>query len=667
MSTTYFHFKLGPIQSFIAQARRTRDFWAGSFILSWLSAIAMRAVLSQDSDNNEIVFPRPDPNVLKALENDPNQGLRYQGPVQARTPTRFKARVTPSFDPQAVESAVRHAWQMLAKEVWNRDLDGKADALTKTIWQRQIDHCWQITWIMTDKDHEAPQSLLDRRGRWYSHYPPEEGGVKCSIMSGCQELSGIPTPDANALENFWVPLREAFPSDLQERETLSALALIKRRFPRHFQSISSGWKIPTSTPSVAYLAATPWLERVLDTQPDEELNRFYRQARHLLGRHDAWSVLPNRIENRISRKKIGKKRSGIRKKFAALNGEIFFRNTLFNSAEYEQADSDASIRKKLDKMLITFAKKAEFSPSPFYALLLMDGDGLGDQVGDPGRQQIISAALDAFTQVVPGVVEEDHNGFLVYAGGDDVMALLPLEHALPCAANLRQRYQQAFDAQKAQHAETAEFLTTISAAVQFAHYRIPLTRIIREAHKPLLDDIAKDDTGRDALAVRVNRPGGTAIEWAIPWTCALDDEGHLKLEQLVEWLKNEDADASFSSRFIYQLGDLFQRLSPQAAQQTAGYEGILADSVEEDQTRLAQLITGEYVSSRAEPSNSEIPVNAEPLLALLADQSLPWRRKVSKDAAGHATVTLSVDRENPLSIHAALLARFLVKRGIGDD
>ena len=31
------HVKLGPVQGFIRQARRTRDLWAGSFLLSWLS------------------------------------------------------------------------------------------------------------------------------------------------------------------------------------------------------------------------------------------------------------------------------------------------------------------------------------------------------------------------------------------------------------------------------------------------------------------------------------------------------------------------------------------------------------------------------------------------------------------------------------------------------
>ena len=43
----YFHFTLGPVQGFVAQARRTRDFWAGSFLLSWLSGVAMAAVRRQ--------------------------------------------------------------------------------------------------------------------------------------------------------------------------------------------------------------------------------------------------------------------------------------------------------------------------------------------------------------------------------------------------------------------------------------------------------------------------------------------------------------------------------------------------------------------------------------------------------------------------------------------
>ena len=49
------HFTLGPVQGFIGDARRTRDFWAGSFLLSWLSGHAMAAL---DATGKRIVFPQ---------------------------------------------------------------------------------------------------------------------------------------------------------------------------------------------------------------------------------------------------------------------------------------------------------------------------------------------------------------------------------------------------------------------------------------------------------------------------------------------------------------------------------------------------------------------------------------------------------------------------------
>ena len=81
------------------------------------------------------------------------------------------------------------------------------------------------------------------------------------------------------------------------------------------------------------------------------------------------------------------------------------------------------------------------TPSPFYAILLMDGDSLGELLRKSGSA--VSDALDRFTRQVPDIVDR-HNGFLIYAGGDDVLALLPLEDALACAAAVRQCYLDAF-------------------------------------------------------------------------------------------------------------------------------------------------------------------------------------------------------------------------------
>jgi CRISPR-associated protein Cmr2 len=54
MNTRILHFTLGPIQDFIFQARRTRDLWGGSFLLSWLSGIAMKQVIEA---GGQIIFP----------------------------------------------------------------------------------------------------------------------------------------------------------------------------------------------------------------------------------------------------------------------------------------------------------------------------------------------------------------------------------------------------------------------------------------------------------------------------------------------------------------------------------------------------------------------------------------------------------------------------------
>src|SRR6266540_2914839 len=100
MAKQYFHFTIGPVQGFVAQARRTRDFWAGSFILSWLSAIAMLAVKKQ---SGEILFPLPDVSYLAWVEGN-GTGVK---PRQGSIPNRFKAVVGTGFDPMSVVDAVQ--------------------------------------------------------------------------------------------------------------------------------------------------------------------------------------------------------------------------------------------------------------------------------------------------------------------------------------------------------------------------------------------------------------------------------------------------------------------------------------------------------------------------------------------------------------------------------
>nr|WP_069470919.1 type III-B CRISPR-associated protein Cas10/Cmr2 [Candidatus Marithrix sp. Canyon 246] len=73
------------MQGFVAQARRTRDFWAGSFLLPWLAGIAMNSVKNQ---NGEIIFPLPDEDYLKWIKGKGEKSPPHQGNI----PNRFKGK-----------------------------------------------------------------------------------------------------------------------------------------------------------------------------------------------------------------------------------------------------------------------------------------------------------------------------------------------------------------------------------------------------------------------------------------------------------------------------------------------------------------------------------------------------------------------------------------------
>jgi CRISPR-associated protein Cmr2 len=145
----------------------------------------------------------------------------------------------------------------------------------------------------------------------------------------------------------------------------------------------------------------------------------------------------------------------------------------------------------------------------------MDGDSMGALVGTHGSAAVTSA-LTQFATHVPDVVAT-HDGVCVYAGGDDLLALLPLDRALDAASAAHRLYAESFG---------AGIPATVSAAIVFAHYRCAFSRVLAAAHE-LLDDVAKDETGRDSLAIRVLKPGGVACQWSTPFAHLMKNTPHI--------------------------------------------------------------------------------------------------------------------------------------------
>lgn len=563
MNQNHFHFTLGPVQAFVAQARRTRDFWAGSFLLSWLSSVAIKSVEAQQG---EIAFPKPQPEYMAWLVGEGNG----EAPKQGTIPNRFKAlsaRVEHHFDPMIVCSSVQQAWQGLAERVWQGDfapleaqLGEERLAATRAIWDRQVQGFWELNWVLSQD--ATVSNLLDRRKNWRSHLPPAEPGVKCMLMEGWQELSGLATPNRQGLTLFWETVRHGPAAelmvDIREGEALCALAYIKRRFARYFAELQlqmpgewtlHGWPLPSSVPSLAHIAASRWLEKMVkraNSSGHRDLLTSFLQdlaSARLDIANERESALPG-IRNKASEAGLDD--------VATLDGTLWFATQLV-----QERDESLRLRQRhqADKALqsLNHLQKCPSigTPHPFYAVLLMDGDSLGSQMSDPAKQAGISAALNRFTELAPHIVER-HNGFLVYAGGDDVLALLGVSDAMACAADLRQCYADCFALQNRQR--QSHIVSTLSGAINIGHIKWPLRALLFDAHH-LLDDIAKETTGRDALAIRVWKHDKPHLCWSQPWDVLLGEQGNR-----LEWLLGHFAQGVTSNSFLFKLQKLIQEL-----------------------------------------------------------------------------------------------------------
>ncbi len=207
----------------------------------------------------------------------------------------------------------------------------------------------------------------------------------------------------------------------------------------------------------------------------------------------------------------------------------------------------------------------------YYAVLFMDGDRMGDLINgksisatwntvlhqklserfmnpsfcentpirqfldkkrtiNPALHAMISESLNSFARhgVAPEI--KRRKGRLIYAGGDDICAVLPLDTVLDAADRIRKIYQYGFVAYGKNGAEELNEKDfqgvgrigmhlgktegiSISGAIIIAHHKEPLREVLRDGRE-VLENIAKKRAGRDALAIRLKkRSGGDRDVW----------------------------------------------------------------------------------------------------------------------------------------------------------
>ena len=256
----------------------------------------------------------------------------------------------------------------------------------------------------------------------------------------------------------------------------------------------------------------------------------------------------------------------------------------------------------------------------------------------PNRHLAISGALNDFSQtVVPHVVEAEHLGRVLYAGGDDVLAMLPTADLLSTMQRLRHAYSGAAPVDDktnwgmvrngqgdvrnrlvlnkgfawlngrlmrmmGQHA-------TASCGAIVAHHQAPLGAVLQELRKA--EQRAKNEGGRDAFSITIIKRSGGALHLTEKWGEPLN-----LLQDLMDYLRTKGTSRRAVYNSLEWLRDLPEPSSPSHTDMLASLltyqlerqaKGEAKNSASQLAERLAKLCAAQKANANAMANADSMP------------------------------------------------------------
>jgi CRISPR-associated protein Cmr2 len=627
----FLSFAVAPVQTFIAAARSLRDLWSGSLILSWLTFRALLPVL-EEAGPSALVFPylRGNPMLDRWLQRQPSLADKILKPPEdacgtPSLPNRFLALVPAGPDAsdalalaRRCEDAAQDAWRELAEKVRQRVDRSVSDfGGWDRLWPTQIDEFWEIrsavlpyraipddrlaafsgadsfgeAWPEAQRirvlgqlipENERPGYAQDSAGRWQAtvdlaaralearrsirHVPRNRTELsrvpqKCALL-GTVERMGPAEFDDN--RKFWEALASAkeLGAPLRAREAFSAVALTKRfALPMHLAA-ELGVERHRRFPDTATVAALPWLETAgLSSAIGEDWNGQWLHWRRADEDQDERPVPPafwDRI--RAARREHGWPPAYLA--VLTMDGD--------HMGQWLRGDKNPTLNHAIHPRMGEYFSR------------IGAGDDLNAKrpVG-PALHAAISEALTNFAmRVAPGIVNR-YKGELIYAGGDDVLALVPTEAAIACAEELQRAFRgihgdgaPGYFIQNGHNRLVMGPAATLSAGIAVVHHKEDLRVALELARKAEREAKRR---GRNQLHLFIARRSGERSGVSLRWTDCAD------MNRAVQAFRDGASD-----RWLYRLSAALPALPTEALD--AELRRHLGRTEEETCTALQPLV-----------------------------------------------------------------------------
>jgi len=660
-------FALAPVQDFVGRARKLRDYWSGSLLLSWLTFEGIKAVI-YELGADHIVYPSlHDQPLMKGLlrEWQMDELLEKSDSISgvASFPNKFVCLVPRGQEAEIaarIKDAIQTQWLKLGSKTLERveKIIGKEDIYIKEQFERQLSSYWEYHWAasplirkqdisqlekLLHKDsieplfqfiqdsekllakqnirsgsgegqlysatHRLTQSMLAASKTRRADQRAVERGIKCDMFGEFEILHfGFKdSEDQNpkpSEDPFWQNFKNKWQtkSDFGKTERLCAIGMVKR---------------------LAY--------RVSREMDDHPLKDLYRTAEVFpstteIALHDWWGQLNKKAENNSA---LAMELAEFDNSDVAHSDQVrqHLAQWYHELNEPEQVkrlgqditETDNRQRSAADKI---FKRHKVKDIHKYYALLMMDGDRMGRLVNgetlgatwesvlhpllvktiggsfdnnfqkfwykyfartrqiSPAVHAAISESLADFSLLTVPTIIERHHGRLIYAGGDDVCAIMPVSTVLQAAQEIASTYGHSFVFQGLEgavrylskswvpepgklaiHLGKGEDIS-ISAGIMIAHHKKPLNRVINRTHQLL--DKAKKEGGRNCFALELDKRSGGGRLIMAGWNDMDSGAEKTILEHFYEIAKALQAGkkAAMSTSLAYRLAMFADGLLP---------------------------------------------------------------------------------------------------------
>lgn len=560
-------FSLGPVQSFIAQARKTRDLWLGSFLLSTLMEAGMKGI-----PESALIFPDK-PFIKNNIPDLPNKYVAVFDTLDAAQQCAVQT-----------EKTIKDVWRSICRDIWkaiivNGHVKESDRDFVQVIWDRQTnpDTFFEIYWAITARNQSTyaewlkhTQQALDARKR-LRNFASQSGehGEKSTISGEREALHGrgLSRPD---VKKFWQDLtRQPYFSarDISKDgdERLDAIDTIKR-FAYRSQVLQEK-NLDASFPSTSSIATATFAEGLLRLQKERTVGGITQRWLAITDHNEMAVASPKAIP--FLYRLASKEDQDILKR----DGDCYLPETFtpyrlekdYDMSQTYKSRDLANEGQNVLRNLFAATKENDISrPASYYAMIQMDGDKMGILLGGvetPEEHKSISGSLSTFSrELAPELVEVSYPGRLIYAGGDDVFALAPLARdqvnvqpgetstVIELVNKLQQQYHNTV-ADKVP-GEKRKKKVTASTGIAIAHHFTALSYVRRVAKEA--EETAKKRYGRNALVVTILRRSGEQTRVGCRWRYDKlnDEEQPIELFTAFYNLFNED---SLSPKCIHTL------------------------------------------------------------------------------------------------------------------